>query len=111
MLSDHFRARVDELLREQGRTRSDLARALRVDPANVTRRLNGQKAIDLSDVEAIGAVLGVRFDLVELPADAARPEMLSETRAELLHAFLVALATMNDADALWLLRALERIGP
>ena len=111
MLAKDFRDRIDAIIVERGISRADLARMLGMDPAQVSRRLNGTKAIDLYDVEAIGHALRLRFDLVELPEDAPRPENLDALRGTLLQAFIGTLATIDDADALWLLRTLERMGP
>lgn len=102
-----IRARLEALLAERGWSRADLARALKINPAQVTRRLDGTKAIDVDDLDAFGRAFRIRFDVVELPANLPPLAELDEQRAALVHDLFAVLPSLSTTDVVFLRRALQ----
>ncbi|MFE1879374.1 helix-turn-helix domain-containing protein [Streptomyces diastatochromogenes] len=99
-LDERVRSTVAALLHATGESQTDLAAALGVSQAQVSRRQSGTAVWSLADCDAVAAHYGI--DVLELLAGPTRAtESLSEERRRVprRHAHTARAAAVQDGEA------------
>ena len=104
MDSDWLKARLDEI----GKNQSDLARALGVDPAAVTRLFKGERQVQTHEIRTLATFLRMPLDQVAAHVGGEPASEPSENGAPVIN--VSVLATVITALEEWLGRQRLQLG-